>query len=162
MAASETSELSLEAQLEMLRSITTADAAQRVQDGILARARQQRRQIIVASTGAGIATLHFILQGDPLGYFALTTATAVLLFVAWRSAHQATNLAALKSGASLIARWTCLTSMSNSLAQIFSEHCQSVYRLALSLSGIHADAENIAQEVFVAGGPSAAPLTNFR
>jgi len=34
--------------------------------------------------------------------------------------------------------------------QVFREHYQSVYRLALSLSGNHADAEDIAQEVFVA------------
>jgi len=34
--------------------------------------------------------------------------------------------------------------------QVFREHYQSVYRLALSLSGDHADAEDIAQEVFVA------------
>lgn len=40
--------------------------------------------------------------------------------------------------------------MSDSLSEVFSEHYQSVYRLALSLSGNHADAEDIAQEVFVA------------
>ena len=40
--------------------------------------------------------------------------------------------------------------MNESLSQIFSEHYQNVYRLALSLSGNHADAEDIAQEVFVA------------
>ena len=40
--------------------------------------------------------------------------------------------------------------MSDSLSKIFSEHYQSVYRLALSMSGSHADAEDIAQEVFVA------------
>ena len=40
--------------------------------------------------------------------------------------------------------------MSDSLSQVFSEHYQSVYRLALSLSGNHADAEDIAQEAFVA------------
>ncbi|MCH7831039.1 MAG: RNA polymerase sigma factor [Proteobacteria bacterium] len=40
--------------------------------------------------------------------------------------------------------------MSDSLSEIFSDHYQSVYRLALSLSGNHADAEDIAQEVFVA------------
>ena len=34
--------------------------------------------------------------------------------------------------------------------QVFREHYQSVYRLALSLSGNHADAEDIAQETFVA------------
>lgn len=34
--------------------------------------------------------------------------------------------------------------------QLFRENYQSVYRLALSLSGSHADAEDIAQEVFVA------------
>ena len=40
--------------------------------------------------------------------------------------------------------------VSDSLSEIFSDHYQSVYRLALSLSGNHADAEDIAQEVFVA------------
>ena len=34
--------------------------------------------------------------------------------------------------------------------QVFREHFRSVYRLALSLSGNHADAEDIAQEAFVA------------
>jgi len=34
--------------------------------------------------------------------------------------------------------------------QVFRQHYHSVYRLALSLSGNHADAEDIAQEVFVA------------
>lgn len=34
--------------------------------------------------------------------------------------------------------------------QVFREHYRSVYRLALSQSGNHADAEDIAQEVFVA------------
>jgi len=34
--------------------------------------------------------------------------------------------------------------------QVFREHYESVYRLALSLSGNHADAEDIAQEAFVA------------
>ena len=99
---------SLETQLDMLRSITTIDSARRVQDGIKLRVRLQRRQVIVALTGAvvaAIATLLFVLQGHPFGYFALTTATAVLILVAWRSAHQAANLAALKSGASLIASW---------------------------------------------------------
>ncbi len=40
--------------------------------------------------------------------------------------------------------------MADPLAQVFREHYQSVYRLALSLSGSHADAEDIAQEAFVA------------
>ncbi len=40
--------------------------------------------------------------------------------------------------------------MPDPLAQVFREHYQSVYRLALSLSGNHADAEDIAQEAFVA------------
>ena len=40
--------------------------------------------------------------------------------------------------------------MADPLAQVFREHYQSVYRLALSLSGNHADAEDIAQEAFVA------------
>lgn len=43
-----------------------------------------------------------------------------------------------------------MISVSDSLSEIFSDHYQSVYRLALSLSGNHADAEDIAQEVFVA------------
>jgi len=34
--------------------------------------------------------------------------------------------------------------------EVFREHYKSVYRLALSLSGNHADAEDIAQEAFVA------------
>ncbi len=40
--------------------------------------------------------------------------------------------------------------MADPLEQVFREHYQSVYRLALSLSGNHADAEDIAQEAFVA------------
>jgi len=43
-----------------------------------------------------------------------------------------------------------LVRMADPLAQVFREHYQSVYRLALSLSGSHADAEDIAQEAFVA------------
>ena len=103
-----TSESQLETQLEMLRSTNTLDSAQRVQDGIVRRTRQQRRQVIVASTGACVAaigTLHFVLQDDPFGYFALAFTTIVLVFVAWRSAHQAVRLAALRSGASLLACW---------------------------------------------------------
>ena len=34
--------------------------------------------------------------------------------------------------------------------QVFRDHYKSVYRLALSMSGNHADAEDIAQEAFVA------------
>ena len=103
-----TSESQLETQLELLRSANTPDSAQRVQDGILRRTHQKRRQVIVASTGACVAamgTLHFVLQDDPFGYFALAFTTAVLAFVAWRSAHRAVRLAALKSGASLLACW---------------------------------------------------------
>ncbi len=51
--------------------------------------------------------------------------------------------------------------MNDSLSQIFSEHYQNVYRLALSLSGNHADAEDIAQEVFVAV-IGALPIIRFR
>lgn len=40
--------------------------------------------------------------------------------------------------------------MSESFNSVIAEHYTSVYRLALSLSGNHADAEDIAQEVFVA------------
>lgn len=36
------------------------------------------------------------------------------------------------------------------IEQVFRDHYKSVYRLALSLSGNHADAEDIAQESFVA------------
>jgi len=49
--------------------------------------------------------------------------------------------------------------MADPLAQVFREHYQSVYRLALSLSGNHADAEDIAQEAFVA---IIGALSNFR
>lgn len=108
MTALETCEQSLEKKLEMLRTINTVDSAQRVQDGIWTRTRQQRRQVIVASLGAVVAaigTLHFVLQGDPFGYFALALATAVLVFAAWKSGHEAASLAALKTGASLLASW---------------------------------------------------------
>ncbi len=108
MTTSETSERSLEAQLEMLRSVNTASSAERIQDGILQRARWQRRQVITASLGAVVAaigTFHFVLQGDPFGYFALALTTVVIVFAAWRSAHQVSNLAALKSGASMLASW---------------------------------------------------------
>ncbi len=108
MTTPETSEPLLEQQLEMLRSVNTASSAERVQDGILQRARWQRRQVITASLGAvvsAIGTFHFVLQGDPFGYFALTLTTLVLAFAAWRSAHQATRLATLKSGASMLASW---------------------------------------------------------
>ncbi len=40
--------------------------------------------------------------------------------------------------------------MSSSFEEVFSQHYQSVYRLALSLAGNPADAEDIAQEAFVA------------
>ena len=102
MATSETSERSLEAQLEMLRSVNTASSAERIQDGILQRARWQRRQVITASLGAvvsAIGTFHFVLQRDPFGYFALTLTTLVLVFAAWRSAHRAISLVALLFGA---------------------------------------------------------------
>ena len=112
MATSETSEPllegRLEAQLKMLRSVNTANSAERIQDGILQRARWQRRQVITASLGAvvsAIGTFHFVLQGDPFGYFALALTTVLLVFAAWQSAHQATSLAALTSGASMLASW---------------------------------------------------------
>ena len=101
-------EKQLEAQLEMLRSVNTADSAERVQDGILQRTRWQRRQVITASLGAvvsAIGTLHFMSIADPFGYFALALTTVVLVFAAWRSAHKATSLATLKSGASMLASW---------------------------------------------------------
>jgi RNA polymerase sigma-70 factor (ECF subfamily) len=40
--------------------------------------------------------------------------------------------------------------MSDLLEEVISDHYKSVYRLALSLSGNAADAEDIAQDVFVA------------
>ena len=40
--------------------------------------------------------------------------------------------------------------MSDLPDQVFREHFRRVYRLALSMSGNHADAEDIAQEAFVA------------
>ena len=40
--------------------------------------------------------------------------------------------------------------MDDAPEQVFREHYQSVYRLALSLSGNHADAEDIAQEACIA------------
>ena len=40
--------------------------------------------------------------------------------------------------------------MSDLPDQVFRENFQSVYRIALSMSGNHADAEDITQEVFVA------------
>lgn len=40
--------------------------------------------------------------------------------------------------------------MTSSPDEVFREHFHSVYRLALSLSGNHADAEDITQEAFVA------------
>ena len=92
MTASETSEplleKQLEAQLEMLRSVNTAKSAERVRDGILQRAKWQRRQVITASLGAvvsAIGTFHFVLQRDPFGYFALTLTTVVLVFAACQS-----------------------------------------------------------------------------
>jgi len=123
-----TSESQLETQLEILRSTNTLDSAQHVQDGILRRTRQQRRQVIVASTGAcvsAIGTLHFMLQDDPFAYFALAFATAVLAFVAWRSAHRAVRLAALKSGASLLACWR---------AELRSELRQTLIALFITLA----------------------------
>ena len=108
MTSSEHSKRSLEAQIEQLRRTSSGDSAQRVQTGMQQRARLQRRQVIAASFGAcvaAIATFHFIRQDDPFGYFALTLATVVFIFVAWRSAHQAVALTALKSGVSLLAGW---------------------------------------------------------
>ena len=98
----------LEAQLEMLRSVNTANSAERVKDGILQRTEWQRREVITASLGAvvsAIGTFHFVSQGDPFGYFALALTTLVLVFAARRSAHKATSLATLKSGASMLASW---------------------------------------------------------
>lgn len=108
MTVSETSENQLEAQLEMLRAVNSEDSAQRVQDGIATHTRQRRRQVIFASVGAcvaAIATLQFVLLGDPFGYFALAPVTVVFVFTAWRSAGQAAGLASLTSGKSLLASW---------------------------------------------------------
>ena len=108
MATTQSPERSLENQLESLRSINTTESAQRVLQGIKQRIRWQRRQVIAASCGAcvsAIGTIHFVLQGDPFGYFALTLSTAALVFTAWRSARNVVSLAALKSGTSLLASW---------------------------------------------------------
>jgi hypothetical protein len=108
MINSETSERALEAQLEMLRSVNTADSAKRVQDGIASSTRQQRRHVLFATVGAAIAaiaTIHFILQGEPFGYFALSFTTVVMVIATRRSANRASDLATLKSGASLLAAW---------------------------------------------------------
>ena len=108
MTAAETSAQSLEAQIEMLQSVNVADSAQRVQTGIQRRIGLQRRQVILASLGAGvaaIATLHFMLQGNAIAFWALTPVTALFVFAAWRSARQADSLAALKTGTSLLASW---------------------------------------------------------
>jgi hypothetical protein len=108
MTMSQSPEQSLEYQLESLRSINTAESAERVLQGIKQRIRWQRRQVLAASCGAcvsAIGTIHFVLQGDPFGYFALSLSTAALVFTAWRSARNAVSLAALKSGTSLLASW---------------------------------------------------------
>jgi hypothetical protein len=108
MATSQSSERSLENQLESLRSIDTPELAQRILQGIKQRTRWQRRQVIVAACGAclsAIGTVHFVIQGDPFGYFGLTFSTAVLVFATWRSARNAVSLTSLKTGTSLLASW---------------------------------------------------------
>jgi len=108
MTTSRNPEQLLETQLESLRSINTTQSAQRVLQGIEQCTRSQRRQVIAASCGAivsAIGTIHFVLQGDPFGYFGLTFSTVVMVFAAWRSARNAVGLATLKSGASLLASW---------------------------------------------------------
>lgn len=108
MTDSGTAEKSLEDQLEMLRSANSTASAQHIHNGIIKQTRLQRRQVILASLGAciaAIATLHFVLQADPVGYFALLPVTVVFVFIAWRSARQASQLATLKSGVSLLASW---------------------------------------------------------
>jgi len=108
MATSQTPEQSLEDQLEALRSVDAADSAQRVLQGIRQRAQWQRRQVIAAAFGAcvsAIGAIHFTMQGDPFGYIGLTLSAVVLAFAAWQSARNATSLAALKPGASLLTNW---------------------------------------------------------
>jgi len=98
----------LEYQLESLRFVNATESAQRVLQGIRQRTRWQRRQVIAASCGtcvSAIGTIHFVLRGDPFGYFALALCTAVLAYTAWRSARNAVSLGALKSGTSLLASW---------------------------------------------------------
>ena len=101
-------EQSLEIQLEQLRLVSATDSAQRVLHGIKQSVRRQGRQVVSASFGAcvsAIGAIQFTLQGDPFAYIALTLSTAVPIFVAWRSAGNASSLAALKSGASLLESW---------------------------------------------------------
>jgi len=108
MATPQSPAESLENQLESLRSVSATESAQRVLQGIKQRTRWQRRQVIAASCGtcvSAIGTIHFVLQGDPFGYFALALCTAVLAYTAWRSARDAVSLGALKSGTSLLASW---------------------------------------------------------
>lgn len=108
MTNSETAENALERQIEMLRSVTAANSASRVQDGITKITRLKQQRVFYASLGAAVsvfATSYFAFQGDPFSYSVLGLVSVVMIWTALKSSREASTLARLRSGASLLTSW---------------------------------------------------------
>jgi len=98
----------LEEQLERLRSVNVIDSAKRVEQGLVDSVAEKRRQVFLSVVGVVISILagiHFIIQGDPIGYLTLILLPLMFTFTAWRIAKQATEYENLTSGSSLLSGW---------------------------------------------------------
>ena len=108
MTNRENTEVSLESQLESLRSIDASESAQRVLKGIRRRAHLQRRQVLAAafcSCVAAIAAIYFLLLAELAAGTALLVFAIAMVIAAKQSARLAVSLGTLKSGATFLASW---------------------------------------------------------
>ncbi|MEM7433373.1 MAG: hypothetical protein AAF351_15730 [Pseudomonadota bacterium] len=98
----------LQAEFDKLRAATPSQSVGDVLARISNRAHSKRRQVVWAVTGALLATAAtalFVVRGDWLGYFVLPLVAVVFGIVALRSAKEATHLAELEPGRSLVDSW---------------------------------------------------------
>ncbi len=98
----------IEAQLDMLRTATSGESAQRVREGIDRRIKTRRRIVALAAAGAlvsALATAVFIMKKDPFGYFALALTTFVMAVVAWKSANWTTHNGLQGTGIQMLEVW---------------------------------------------------------
>ena len=98
----------LDRQLDRLRQVDTAQAAERIRRDLDRYAQRGNREVVAALVGAFVAALaavHFTLQGDPFGYLVLGATAIVMLVVALGSARRTAALGQLRSGSSMLASW---------------------------------------------------------
>ncbi len=101
-------ESALELQLDQLRTLTADKAARRVRTGVARRLAGRRRVVLLALAATAVsalATVVFVMQRDPFGYFALAFTTVLLAWTAVRFSCEARELAELGSARQLLTHW---------------------------------------------------------